>query len=295
MTCGPEAPRPSTARPAETLSSPAAVCRSAPGRAREDVEDARADLEPSRSWRPGSPSAWASRSRRPRPPRPCRGRPSRARRPGRPWRAGCRRTGGGRRAAPANCDSETVTVKGRPDRRVGCGRSSTPSTAVVVGQHVAARRAELGPEVGGVLGGDVVGVAVAQRAADDDRALALVAEPRASGRRPRCRSRWPTSTATSPRTGGALDRLEHAVAEARVAGRQAGGGVVGRLGHVADQRDLVGVLARARGTGRRSPARRIGMMPVDRGDPLVAVEDAVDRRRRGDHDEVGVRGRRPGR
>ena len=30
------------------------------------------------------------------------------------------------------------------------------------------------------------------------------------------------------------------------------------------------------------------MMPVDRGDPLVAVEDAVDRGRRRDHDQVGV-------
>ena len=84
------------------------------GGAREDVEDAGGDLEPSRSWRRGSPSASASRSRRPRPPRPCRARPSRARRPRQRWRGGCRRTGGESRAAPRNCDSGTVTVARLP-------------------------------------------------------------------------------------------------------------------------------------------------------------------------------------
>ena len=194
------------------------------GGAREDVEDAGARSAASRSWRPGSPSASGSRSRRPRPPRPCRGPPSRARRPGQRSRAGCRRTGGESRGARPNCDSFTVTVA-RQGRRPGdddLGRSVRRRRR----REHPQRAAERGPQVGGVLGGDVVGVAVAQRAADDDRALALVAEPRRRVDDPGARDAGRLDGDVAEDLG-ALDRLEHAVAEGRVAGGEAGRRVLG--------------------------------------------------------------------
>ena len=220
-------------------------------------------------------------------------------------RGGCRRTGGESRAAPPNCDSDTVTVQCRSRERWvrtrvhgDSRRCPTASLSRTVASHrsagrptrrssaACAARCRARPEVGGVLGGDVVGVAVAQRAADDDRALALVAEPRRRVDDLDARGAGRVDGHVAEH-GGPLDRLEHAVAEARAARGQAGGGVVGRLGYVADQHHLVGgwleleeqvVVARAQ---QRDD-------PVDGRDPLAAVEDAVDRRRRRDHDQVGV-------
>ena len=109
------------------------------GGAGVDVEDAGADLDASRSWPRGSPSAWGSRSRRARRPRSCPARPSPARPPGRRSRGGSRRRSSG--IESFMFPLLRVEVRGSPDR----DRIAVTMARVVVGGGVDARGGIIGP------------------------------------------------------------------------------------------------------------------------------------------------------